>query len=828
MGRVHHRMMKDVYVTKEGVFWMKQKVVLFCLCCAMLCGCIRREKEQKTQVTEPIQNTIDIAEGRIGDDMPVTRAMAAKMIALAFYSQEEIKNVAPKENFNDISQEEWYAPYVYSAVNLGFMQGDGEGFHPEEPITLYQAQVLMEGLNPDSKERIKLTDDTKDKPVAYSLWMEVFINALKGRRAEDSLYSYGILAKELVVLKEENEKNKWLTTQGILHTEGYDFSKYVGKKLIALVKNGEVAGLMELMQNNPLIENVGYRWDENGIEVDAGYGKALFVYEGEEPKQAEGLGDIQLQKGAVVQVFPAEKMEKDIIKKADEKEVHLGNLGCMQWQENFKVYEEKEDGLHNRSISRLICGTDIADFYRKDGKLCAAVIRRKTEPQKIRVLLSNTGFKGYLHEKVEITANEDCNVLYGKQKKVIPKGEPLLLTLQEDLGLFENKRITLECKKNGVFSLNSVSKGGANPRYQGTLEIEKKENGFIIINELPFEEYIKGVVPGEMPVSFGLEALKVQAVAARSYGYNQYFANAYGRYGAHVDDSTGCQVYNGYTEAPLAEQAVEETKGMCLVYGNKIVNANFYSTSAGVTANSGEVWASNGGKQFPSANREYLISQNQGIEKDLGDLSNEESVSAFLKDWTSEGYDANSPWYRWKVTFPIAQWNEIILSGLKEVKKGNANLVQVLQKDGSWKSGGSVEIGAIKSTSVSKRGQGGNAMILEIQGEKQTVRVLTELAIRKTLRPAKQGEGEDIIIQCFDGSIRQNMNLLPSGFFIIEEKKDENGNVKEVTLHGGGNGHGVGMSQYGAKGMAERGYTYDKILEHYFHNAKVYQVIGKK
>ncbi len=806
---------------------MKRKVLLFCLCCVMLCGCMSKEPQKNKQTAEVKQNTIDLPEGRIGDDMPVTRAMAAKMIALAFFSQDELKKIKNEVEFSDIEQDKWYAPYVYGAVSLGFMQGDEDGFHPDDPITLYQAQVLMEALNPDSKEKIKLTEDTKNKPVAYSLWMEVFIDALKGRRAENSLYSYGVFAKELVVLQ-ENEQGKWMTTQGVIQADGYDMSKYLGKKLIALVKNGEVAGFMELTQNNPLVENVGYHWKDNFVEVDAGYGKALYSYQGKAPKNKDGIGDIQLEKCVAVQVNPLEMTQQDTIKRADTKEIYLEQLGCLQLQENYRVYEEKESGLIPRNTSRLICGTDIADFYLKDGKISAAVIRRKTEPQKMRVLLSNTGFKGYLHEKVEITASEDFNVIFGKHQKTIQKGEKFVLTMQQDMGLFEQNRITLQCKKNGIFSLSSVSKGGATPQYQGVLEIEKKDNGFIIVNELSFEDYLKGVVPGEMPVSFGLEALKVQAIAARSYGYNQYYANAYGSYGAHVDDSTAFQVYNGYADAPTAAQAVEETKGMCLVYGNKIVNANFFSTSSGVTANSGEVWASNGGKQFPSTNREYLISQNQGIEKEYGDLSIEQNASVFIKDWEAGGYDANSPWYRWQVTFPIEELNKIIKSGLQEISKSNSNLVQVLQEDGSWKTNPVDEIGNIQNISITQRGEGGNAMILQIKGEKQTVRILTELAIRKSLRPAKTEGGVDIIIRCFDGSIRQNMNLLPSGFFVIETTKGEGDQLKEVTLHGGGNGHGVGMSQYGAKSMAEQGYTCDKILEHYFNNARVCKVIGNK
>ncbi len=90
------------------------------------------------------------------------------------------------------------------------------------------------------------------------------------------------------------------------------------------------------------------------------------------------------------------------------------------------------------------------------------------------------------------------------------------------MGLFENNRVYITTEDDGQFTIKSISRNGVSPQYRGTLELEKTANGFIIINEVPFETYLKGVVPFEMPVSFGLEPLKVQAVSARSYAFNQF------------------------------------------------------------------------------------------------------------------------------------------------------------------------------------------------------------------------------------------------------------------------------------------------------------------
>ena len=102
-----------------------------------------------------------------------------------------------------------------------------------------------------------------------------------------------------------------------------------------------------------------------------------------------------------------------------------------------------------------------------------------------------------------------------------------------------------------------------------------------------------------MPIRFGLEALKVQAVAARSYAVRAIQSSGFRFYGAHLDDSTSSQVYNNISVQEIATHAVEATSGIIAFYGNEIVDTRFFSTSCGYTANIHEVW-SNQENEFPS------------------------------------------------------------------------------------------------------------------------------------------------------------------------------------------------------------------------------------
>ncbi len=102
-----------------------------------------------------------------------------------------------------------------------------------------------------------------------------------------------------------------------------------------------------------------------------------------------------------------------------------------------------------------------------------------------------------------------------------------------------------------------------------------------MVNELLLEEYLYAVVPSEMPASYPLEALKAQAVCARTYAYARILHAGLPEYGAHVDDSTSYQVYNNILENAQTTKAVRETKGELLYYGEELADTYYYSTSCG-------------------------------------------------------------------------------------------------------------------------------------------------------------------------------------------------------------------------------------------------------
>lgn len=263
--------------------------------------------------------------------------------------------------------------------------------------------------------------------------------------------------------------------------------------------------------------------------------------------------------------------------------------------------------------------------------------------------------------------------------------------------------------------------------------IRVKDEQTNIIKEIPFEEYIKGVVAGEMPATFELEALKAQAVASRSYAMYQMAATKDKDY--DVVNTTANQVYltdeqlkNNWKEdypkkINKIKTAIAKTSGEYLTYNGEIVNAMFFSTSVGATENSEEVFV---------------------------------SALPYLRSVDST-WDKESPVYIDTYTFTLEDF----------YKKLNLPFKQTLK----------IEVTEKTST--------GRTKALKINDQEMKGRdVATKLSLR-------------------------------SNYFDIVQ------NQNNITITTKGFGHGVGMSQYGANGMAKEGYKYDQILKHYYKNTEI-------
>lgn len=379
--------------------------------------------------------------------------------------------------------------------------------------------------------------------------------------------------------------------------------------------------------------------------------------------------------------------------------------------------------------------------------------------RKIRVLLKSSGYTQITHEKVILTCKNGLILRVGEKKETIEEGKKF--TIIPDDKRFSYGSLYIEPRKaTDKITVESLRRGYGAPAYRGMLILQKTAEGIVMVNELPVEMYLRGVVPSEMPSSYELEALKAQAVCARNYAFAQMRSYAYPEYQAHVDDSTAYQVYNNSKEQKSTNHAVVETDGEHLYYQNQIVTTYYFSTSCGKTTTQ-EAWGTK-----PSKKNAYL-----------------QSISVCDEDQIA--YEKDLPWYHWEFEITSSEAERVL-----ELNTGK-------------------ELGTLKKLVVSKTGEGGVALQIRAEGRGQTITVDTEYKIRKAFA------GADVQIERADGSLSPVGNLLPSAFFTIKKK----GNI--YLVEGGGYGHGIGMSQNGANEMAKKGKTYREILQFFFRDAKV-------
>ena len=180
-------------------------------------------------------------------------------------------------------------------------------------------------------------------------------------------------------------------------------------------------------------------------------------------------------------------------------------------------------------------------------------VSAKKDQDKIRVLLTNDAMNSIYHDTIQIRGTGELVVSQNGRKKCYAKGQTVTFAAKGRHHI--GNKVDISCSK-GRIKVVSITRSGKNPVYRGTMKIVKKKQGLLLVNTLTLREYLYGVVPSEMPSSYPMEALKAQAVCARSFAWRQMRSNSYKAYGADVDDTTSFQVYHMSGEDARTRKAV--------------------------------------------------------------------------------------------------------------------------------------------------------------------------------------------------------------------------------------------------------------------------------
>ena len=343
---------------------------------------------------------------------------------------------------------------------------------------------------------------------------------------------------------------------------------------------------------------------------------------------------------------------------------------------------------------------------------------------------------------------------------------------------------------------------GQKYRYRGSIEITNNDvgNKLNVINLVSIEKYLYGVLKKEISPNWPSEALKAQAIAARTFAI--FNMNKYIEKGYNLDSSTNSQVYGGVNhENSLTNNAVDATKGKIMAYKGKAINAVYHSDSGGYTANSEDVW----GSSLP-----YLRGVKSTFEELVSPTHHQWDYTIterdLVKKLNKKGYELDSI-----VNVELVKDNESgRVSNLCFVSTNNHREYMEAKEFRNL-----IGFDVIRSTLFN----------FETVGEK-SIQKKEPVVVKEIDEYSKQDQSViEVLDQKKDWTIRELLNLMKERKKEYEKEKKETENTEEIIIQeiplvfrfsGMGNGHGVGMSQWGAYGMALQGNSYQDILNYYY------------
>lgn len=349
-------------------------------------------------------------------------------------------------------------------------------------------------------------------------------------------------------------------------------------------------------------------------------------------------------------------------------------------------------------------------------------------------------------------------------------------------------------------------------QYRGCLRFAVNGTVMTAVNVVDLEEYLYGVIPAEMPASYGEEALKAQTLAARTYAMTKL--NAHKSSGYELCDTINCQVYKGYSgEDSKTNAVVDETEGEIICYNGTPIEAVFSTSTGGYTENSENVW---------------------------------NSVVPYLRAVPEVGEYGNNTWTK---TLTLSQLDSLLSAKGENIGSAQDIVITKISTGGRVQemkivgTSGSVTLtkenirtyfsgacGSLPSKMFTINGKGGDPSSGSRSVQRQATKSsstgsLTSSAAANGITAKTEGtlsamNGKNLKLDGLsvsdDTNSNQNTPVISTGDYQIYDVNISTVGNGTFVFEGSGNGHGVGLSQNGAQDMAQQGYSYEEIIKHYY------------
>ena len=726
----------------------------------------------------------------------VSRALAGKALALGMTDREtcEAWEDENESNFPSSLKGQWYVKYLDYLIGNGYMElpGDEDGEERQADMEDFAAGAITYGEVAYAAEQVEsglsralgVSRKKYSDPIPKEEWWLFYETFLKQADPEGTVQTKTIALYGTPANVEGAESWTAYSSEGELQFEGLSLDAYIDHEIEVCIRGTDIIRMERDVSDEVVYKNAWLIPDgeKNRMEVYIGGTVREFPLEDAVEEEAGGvLADVSLKDGKIRKL----SLKKDTIEgkvlAVRDNAIEIEGYGNVAITDDFKVYKTYGTVKEARKKDILV-GYDIQKFVVEDKRICAALLVKSFDARNIRVLLMDTGFQSIFHDTVTLKCSVPMKVVLGDYEFTVEAGEKFTVFDGDERLRRSDRRFIIEPEDpTKSIDVTTIERGQGTPSYQGTLEISQEKEGLLLLNDLDVEDYLTRVVPSEMPASYEMEALKAQAVCARTYAYRQIKANAYSQYGAHVDDSTNYQVYNNTASSERTDTAVMETYGQMVFYGDNPAETYYFSTSCGHTTD-GTIWGAD--QSAVPYLKGVSLTDGRTVMKELRD---NESFEKFIRDKDAETYDSTFPMYRW------------------ETKITNRSLEEKI-----------TGIGEIQALAVTERGTGGIAKKLKVYGSEGETVISGESQIRSTLGST------ELVYKKNDGKTLTGWSNLPSAYIAIDETaRDEESGLRTFTIWGGGYGHGVGMSQNGAQQMAREGMDYEDILTFFYDGVEI-------
>ena len=338
---------------------------------------------------------------------------------------------------------------------------------------------------------------------------------------------------------------------------------------------------------------------------------------------------------------------------------------------------------------------------------------------------------------------------------------------------YDYDEVEITSSKNLV-RVNTTEEPQAARLYGGSLRLQPNAHGeFTLVNQVPLETYLRGVVPYEIGASAPPQAVAAQTIIARTYALRNLRRFAVDDY--QLCATVHCQVYKGLNDAnPVSDRAIANTAGLVLTYDNELIDALYSSTTGGVTAGFEDTW---NGEQRPYL-QPVIDAPRPVWDLTKYPLNNEANFRKFISQTRGFNEAGRKGVFRWRKTRSIKDLSQDLRKYLQKTRHPLADFK------------------TIESMQVHRRSRSGRILALNVQTDIGKLQ-LHKNEVRSALEPPR------------------------STFFYLEPTYNDAKKLNGYAFIGGGFGHGVGLSQYGSYNLAKLGWSAKEILAFYYPQTEI-------